>query len=232
MRRSHGAIGMVVASTLILGVFAGTAGAAKSSSSAQNAQAKKGLLKLSDLPKGWTSSGSVSYGDGPTLPGAVQLAHCLGVPTSFVTANPPTANSPAFNSKNGLELVSDSVSVYPSAHAAKESHNVLVSAKAPACLTADFNGPAKSLVQKAFGEGGTVGNLLVTRTQSANYAAHTANYTMFFPITIHETPINVEVITVDYVQGNEEQTVTMIDFGGNFPVASSRQLTKVADSRI
>jgi hypothetical protein len=45
-------------------------------------------------------------------------------------------------------------------------------------------------------------------------------------------PINVEATTVDFVHGDEEQTVTLVDFGGTFPVATSRHLTEVADSRI
>ena len=235
MRRSHCAIGMAVAGTLVLGVLAGmagTAGAAKSGQSAQRAQAKKGLLTRSDLPKGWTPTGSVSYGNGPAVPGSVQLAHCLGVPTSVVNDNAPTANSPIFHSKNELELVGDSVSVYPSAQAAKASHNSLVNAKAPSCLSAEFNGPAKSLIKKAFGQGGTLGHILITRTQLSNYAPGTANYTMFFPVTSQGTPINVEVTTVDFVHGNEEQALTLVDFGSTFPVAISRQLTKVADGRI
>ncbi|HVB91337.1 MAG TPA: hypothetical protein VND70_04480 [Acidimicrobiales bacterium] len=50
---------MIIASGLLLTVVAGGAGA---STSSQKAQAKKALLVLADMPKGWTSAKSTGGG--------------------------------------------------------------------------------------------------------------------------------------------------------------------------
>ena len=96
---------------LAIGILAGTADAASAHNASPLGQAKKALLMLSDLPSGWTSTKSSN--NNSSFPGAAQLAGCLGVPTSVITNNPPTANSPDFDSKSQLQTVGDSVSTTP-----------------------------------------------------------------------------------------------------------------------
>lgn len=88
-RPPMGALGMVTKTIItgllaVLGVFLfeGSASAANSHNAAM-AKAKKALLTLSDMPKGWTSSKS-SANNSP-FPGAAQLANCIGVPTSVIS---------------------------------------------------------------------------------------------------------------------------------------------------
>jgi hypothetical protein len=206
------------------------AAAAGSHGAAQMAQAKKALLVLKDLPKGWTSSKS-SNSNSPT-PGADQLAQCLGVPVSEVNNNAPTVYSPEFDSKNKLETVDDNVSIYASAKAARANFATATNPKATNCMRANVNGPGKSALDSSFGSGASVGSITVTRTPSRDYAPHSANLTIFFPVTVNEVTLNVEIIEVGYLKGNEQQTLTFVSVETPFPTALARHLTTVASGRL
>jgi hypothetical protein len=214
----------------VLAIFSleGTAGAAKSTNASQLSRAKKSLLVLADMPKGWTSS-KASNNNSP-FPGAAQLASCIGVPASVITYNAPSVSSADFASKDQLLSVGDSVQVYRSSKAAQADFSSLANAKTPSCMTADLNGPGKAEFDAQIGGG--AGNVTVTRTPASDYASHSTNFTMFFPIRTEGVTVNVELILVDYVKGREEQTVVLSAFQSTFPTALARHLTTVADGRI
>jgi hypothetical protein len=191
---------------------------------------KSALLVLSDMPRGWTSTKSTN--DNSAIPGAAQLASCIGVPTSVITDNPPGASSPDFNSKNGQLMVDDNVSIYPSAKAAQADFSSLANAKTPSCLTAALNGPAKSALGTGFGPGTSVGTVTVTRTPAADYAPDSANFTMFVPISGNGSTLNVEITVVDFVRGRDEQTVMLGSVDTQFPTSLARHLTTVAVDRL
>jgi hypothetical protein len=222
----------IIASLLaILAVFLleGTAGATKAHDATQLAKAKKSLLLLADMPKGWTSSKS-SNGNSP-FPGAAQMASCIGVPTTVITYNAPSVSSPDFASKDQLLGVSDSVQVYSSSKAAQADFSSLANPKTPSCMTSDLNGPGKAEFDKEVGGSG-IGNVMVTRTPDSDYAPHTTNFTMYIPVTTKGVTVNVELVFVDYVKGREEQSVMLSAFQSIFPTSLSRHLTTVADGRI
>jgi hypothetical protein len=198
---------------------------------AQRALAKKALLVLSDLPKGWTRSSS-GGGGGGSFPGASQLAKCLGVPTSIITGSAPSENSPLFTSPSQNVSVSDSVSIDPSAAYAKEDFNALANPKSPRCLTAALNGPARSELENGAPQGVTLGSVQVTRIAAADLGPHTANFAAFFPVTSQGTVINAEILVVDFAKGNLEQTVTFTAFDGTVPQSISHHLTTLADGRL
>lgn len=109
--------GSIVAVILLVSSLLGaTQSAGVAASTASNkAQAKKFLLTLSDMPKGWkTEKGSGDNGSG-SFPGAAQLASCIGVPSKLINANPPEVDSPYFENKSGSLEVQDSVSIFGSA---------------------------------------------------------------------------------------------------------------------
>jgi hypothetical protein len=230
-------VSVLVAKTVIAGVlaalsvllFGGTASPATSHTATQLSKAKKSLLVLSDLPKGWTSSKS-SNGNSP-FPGAAQLASCIGVPTRVITYNAPSVSSPDFASKDQLLGVSDSVQVYSSSKAAQADFSSLANPKTPSCMTSDLNGPGKVEFDKQVGGTG-IGNVTVTRTPTSDYAPDSTNFTMYVPVTTKGVTVNVELVFVDYVKGREEQSVTLSAFQSVFPASLSRHLTTVADQRI
>jgi hypothetical protein len=223
-------IAAAVTGGLVMGVLAGTIDAASASTTPSIGQAKKALLVLSDMPSGWTSSKSSS--NSSSFPGAAQLAGCLGVPTSVITDNPPTANSPNFNSTNQLQTVNDSVSVYPSVKAARANFASLANLKAPSCLTQVLNGSARHSLESQFGSGSSIGNILVSRSPAIDFVPGSANFTAFIPVTSHGVTINLELTVVDFVRGREDQTVTFVSLQNPFPTSLARHLTTVAAGRL
>jgi hypothetical protein len=223
---------IIAALVVVLGVslLAASAGAAKTSDASLLSKAKKSLLLLGDMPKGWTSSKS-SNNNSP-FPGATQLASCIGVPTSVITYNAPSVSSRNFASKNQLLSASDSVQVYSSPKAAEIDFSSLANAKTPGCMTSVLNGPGKAAFDEQIGGGVGVGDVTVTRTPESDYAPHTTNFTMYFPVTTKGVTINVELVLVDYVKGQEEQSVVLSAFQSTFPTALAKRLTTVADGRI
>ena len=149
---------------LAMGMLAGTTVAASAHTAPLFGQAKKDLFVLSDMPSGWTSTKSSN--NNSSFPGAVQLASCLGVPTSVIFDNPPSANSPDFDSKNHLQTVSDSVWIYPSVTAAQVDFASLADSKTPSCLTQVLNGSGRPALESQLGSGASVGNILVSRSRS------------------------------------------------------------------
>jgi hypothetical protein len=204
---------------------------AAAGTSSQLSQARRDLLVASDLPTGWTSTKS-SNNNNSSFPGAAQLARCLGVPTSIITNNPPTVSSPEFDSKNQLQTVNDSVSVYPSTKAAHADFASLANPKTPSCLTQVFNGSARGAFQSQFGSGATLGTVLVSRSPTTEFAPGSANFTAFMPITSHGVTLNFELTIVDYVKGRNEQTVAFTSVQSPFPASLARHLTTVAMGRL
>lgn len=223
-------LGLCLSGGLAVAILAATPGAADARPSSSLDQAKKALLVSSDLPSGWTSTPSAN--NNSSFPGATQLAGCLGIPTSIITNNPPTANSPEFDSKNQLQSVNDSVAVYPSAKAAQADHASLVNPKTPSCLTDVLNGSARSALASQFGSGATLGNILVSRSPATEFAPGSANFTAFMPITTHGVTLNLELTVVDYVKSRYEQTVVFTSVQTPFPASLARHLTTVALGRL
>jgi hypothetical protein len=211
-------------------MMAVTPEAAMAHSSSSLAQTKKDLLVASDLPTGWTSAKS-SNGNS-SFPGATQLASCLGISTSTINDNPPTVNSPEFDSKNQLESVNDSISVYPSAKGAEADHASLTNPKTPSCLTQVLNGSARVGLESQLGEDATLGTILVSRSPASEFAPGSANFTAFIPVTAHGVTLNLELIVVDYVRGQDEDTVVFTAVQNPFPASLARHLTTVAVGRL
>jgi hypothetical protein len=234
-----GALGASLVGALVMAVPAGKAGAANSvgaansgtsATPAQLATAKKSLLVLSDMPKGWTSTKSSN--DNSPIPGAAQMASCLGVPVSRITDIPPAANSREFDSKNGLLTVNDSIEIFPNAKAARADLATDENKKAPQCLSANFNGASRATLQSQFGTGVTVGSIEVARNPASYYAPHTTNITLFLPIIKEGQTINLTISEVAFVKGQEEQTVTLTSTQSPFPVPLSQRLTALAVGRL
>ena len=233
-RRSGTGARMCLAACLTGGLAMSMLAASAKVTGAQSApslgQAKKALLVLSDLPSGWTSSKSSN--NNSSFPGETQLARCLGVPASIITYNPPTANSPDFNSKDQLQSVNDSVAVYSSTKSARADFASLAEPKTPSCLTQVLNGSARAALEAQIGAGTTIGNILVSRSPATDFARGSANFTAFMPITSHGVTVNLELTVVDFVKGREDQTVTFSSVQTPFPTSLARHLTSLASGRL
>ena len=164
----------------------------------------------------------------PPSPGRRSSPVASGVPTSVITNNPPTANSPDFDSKSQLQTVGDSVSIYPSAKAARTDFASLADPKTPSCLTQVLNGSARGALEAQFGAGTSIGSILVSRSPATDFAPGSANFTAFMPITSHGITLNLELTVVDYVKGREEQTVVLTSVQSPFSTSLARHVTTVA----
>lgn len=223
-----GVIALVVA--LSISIPVPPVGAAARRSTSPVAKAHRALLTIADMPAGWTWKPSSNSGS--NFPGAAQMAHCLGVPTSVVSSSPPSANSRQFYSPNGLLSVSDSVSIYPTAQAAAVSHAAFASPKAPSCLAAALNGPAKAQLERGDTKGEHVGTISVLRKPSSYFAAGGVNAQVVVPVVVGGLTVRTLITIVDYVKGPEDQTVTFTAVISADPVSLTRRLTALAKRRI
>jgi hypothetical protein len=219
----------IVCAGLILGSQV-TAGASPASS---RAQAKKLLLTLHDMPKGWkTEKGTGGGGGSSSFPGATQLASCIGVAASLVDSNPPQSVSPYFENKSGLLEVQDTVSVFPSVSSATANFNALNNAKTPACMTTLMNGALKAQIIAAAGKGATIGTITVTKASLAGFPAGSSGIVMALPITDQGISINATLTAVYYRKGKLGQEIDFNSYGPTFPVSLAKSLTATALHRL
>ncbi len=216
---------------LIIGVT-GVGPAGGSQSSAQ-AQAKRALLVRSDFPSGWSSQGKVTTSNGArnSFPGASQLASCLGVSESLIQAKTPSADSPTFGTKNGAQTVTDSVSVFPSAHFASQESAAISSTKVPGCMTSVLAGPAHQAIVNSIGSGATIGTIAVTAVPSSDLAAHASGFTMSFPVTSGEVTLQASISIVSMVRGKTGSQLTFESVGTPVTPSLMRHLVSVAYQR-
>lgn len=219
----------VLSAALLVSLTAGTAGASHAS---QVAQAKKGLLVLSDLPKGWKTSAG-SGGGGGNFPGASQLASCIGVATSVLVSNPPSANSKEFDSKDGDQSVNDSVAVYPSSKDARNQYLAFVNSKTPGCMAGFVNGGSvKKQIQSEVGSGATVGTITAVKAPAANFVKNAAALTLNVPVVTQGLTVPLHITLVLGVKGKEAYQITLTSVGTSFPASLSKHLTSVAATRL
>lgn len=219
-------LGLITAPAM---VFAGPA-TASTTGHATLATARKALFVLSDFPTSWTSSKSTNSKS--PMPGAAQIASCIGVPRSVIVGHAPNVISPEFDAPNHLLIAGDTVTIYPSAQAATTEYSSLANPKTPGCLSRVMNGSARAEVLRSLGTTNLVGPIRVTRAPSRYFAPGGANFTMTLSLKEKGVQLNVRFTVVDYVKGNEEQTVDLMSIETGFPTALAMQLTQDAKRRL
>jgi hypothetical protein len=220
---------VLLALCLTMGTQVAGAGASAVSS---KAQAKKLLLTLSDMPKGWKREKGNGGGGSSNFPGASQLASCIGVPAGLITSNPPEADSPYYENKSESLEVQDSVSVFPSAKGAEADYNALANAKTPACMTTLMNGSFKSQILSSAGKGATVGTITVTRADPADFAPGGTGLVMSLPISEQGVSLTAVLTVVYYVKGKLGQQIDFDSYGPAFPASIAESLTATALHRL
>jgi hypothetical protein len=219
-------VGLTVAS--VAGTLVGVPVAGASSQSGELRQAHKALLVLSDLPSGWISTKSSNPNNNV---GDEQLAHCIGVPTSIISENPPTAYSPQFQTKSGSLTVNDQVGVFPSLRNAAAEFASVANPKTPGCMTQLASGPLKA---KLFGRtpaGVTYGTVLVSAIDRSAFPG-TAGFSMSVPITSHGQTLNVTATEIFAIKGRLGQQMTFTSAGPPFSIGLEQHLAAVALHRL
>jgi hypothetical protein len=224
----------VVVLTATLGLLCGlTATPAGASSSSKVAQAKKLLLVLSDMPKGWSKQKGSNNNGSNSFPGAKQLAACIGVPASLIESNPPTAYSPTYQNKGDTQEVQDSVAVFSSAKVAKAQLAAIANAKTPACFAILMNSATfRKEMQASAGKGATVGTISVTAIDAADFPKGSAGFVLTLPVTEEGISLKAHFIVVYAVKGAFGQQVEFNSYGPAFPASIATSLTSVAVHRL
>jgi hypothetical protein len=225
------AANVIVVALLALGLTLGTQ-VAGAGAAAGRTSAKKLLLTLSDMPKGWKKERGSGGGGSSNFPGASQLASCIGVPTSLISSNPPEVDSPYFEDKAGTLEVQDSVSIFPSARAATADLNALANTKTPACMTTLMNGSFKAQILASAGKGATLGTITVTRFDAANFASGATGIVMSLPISEQGVSLTAIITAVYYVKGKLGQQIDFNSYGPAFPTSLAKSLTATALHRL
>jgi hypothetical protein len=191
-------------------------------------QAHKALLVLSDMPAGWTSKKSSNPNSNV---GDAQLAHCIGVPTSLIAENPPSAYSPEFQNRSGSLTVNDQVTVFPSAKNAAAELATVANPKTPGCMTQLASGPLKA---KLFGKtpaGVTLGTVLVSATDRSAFPG-TVGFSMSVPISEHGVTVNVTTTELFAVKGRLGHQITFTSASEPFSIGREQHLASVAVGRL
>jgi hypothetical protein len=191
-------------------------------------QAHKALLVLSDMPSGWTSHKSSNPNSNV---GDAQLAHCIGVPTSLIAENPPSAYSPEFQNRSGSLTVNDQVTVFPSAKNAAAELATVANPKTPGCMTQLASGPLKA---KLFGKtpaGVTLGTVLVSATDRSAFPG-TAGFSMSVPISERGVTVNVTTTELFAVKGRLGHQITFTSASEPFSIGLEQHLASVAVGRL
>jgi hypothetical protein len=220
---------ILLAAGLALGTQVTGAGA---STASNKAQAKKLLLVLADMPKGWKKEKGSGGSGSSSLPGATLLASCIGVPSTLISSNPPEVDSPYYENKSGSLEVQDSVSVFPSAKAAASAYNALANAKTPACMTTLMNGSFKAQILGSAGKGATLGTITVTRADPADFAPSSTGLVMSLPISDQGVSLTAILTVVYYIKGKLGQQIDFDAYGPTFPTSLAETLSATALHRL
>ncbi|HET6810311.1 MAG TPA: hypothetical protein VFH50_04810 [Acidimicrobiales bacterium] len=162
---------------------------------ADHARAQAAVLRLSDLPAGWTAT---PHRASPSVPGLdKRLAACLGVSVGLLNGNDPTnADSPDFSNANGGEI-SNSVGYEVTVGRARRVTAVLQSPKMAPCLnsalrtflTSSLSHPATPSQSVPTGIG--LGDSTTTRLSFPTSGDATVAYRFEVPIEGAGSPLTV-----------------------------------------
>ena len=208
------------------------AGASSGSGSGHDSltQARKDLLVLSDMPAGWTSTKNPNNNNSNV--GDTQLARCIGVSTSLIAENPPSVNSRQFQDKQGTLIVTDNVTVFPSAKNAAAEYAIGANAKTPGCMTALASGPLKAKLFGKTPKGTTFGTPLVSAVDPTAFGTGVSGFSMSVPVTAQGVTVNVTATQLETVKGRLGNQVTFTAIGAPFSIALQKQIMAVAAGRL
>jgi hypothetical protein len=200
--------------------------------------AKSALLVKSDLGSGWSSRGSVATtndGGSAYFPGGNPVlqpfASCIGVGAAPLSMSSPTARSSVFLSPDGLMVVRNYVTVYPSKTLAQLNYAMWSSPKGPACLTRVMRGPPGQHFAASLPYG-TMGKVTVTEPNPSWVVPHAVGLSLVFPLTIDGSGFTAAVTDVVIVRGRTLSNISFTSSRGPFPASLAHHLVAVAYGRL
>ena len=198
-------------------------------SAATAALGSAALLRLTDLPSGWTAGTAAA----PTkvTPWSSKLASCVGIPAALAAVAPTKVNSPDFTSADQIDAVEDSVSVYPTARQAQAEYAALAGSKTTGCMNRVAAVALQKNMQKEAGNTTTVGVVSFANLPAGAAALHLTGFTVTIPIARGGRVLTVTSTQVDFVSGALLHQVTFNGNGAAFPAVLEEQLLSVVHAR-
>jgi hypothetical protein len=200
---------------------------------ADRAAAQAAVLKLSDLPTGWTSHSSTQSSGTDAVQG--QLATCLGVDSSVFRKSAARVQSDNFDDPDDTMEVSNTVAVTASTSTANNAMDVYSKPEVPSCLGQAMD-QAISQQAKASGTtlpaGTTIGKAQVAPESFPNVADRTTAYRVTVPLTTSGQAVNITIDYVIFVKGRSGSTLTLQGNGAVVPASLATSLAQTVAGRM
>jgi hypothetical protein len=220
-------VGLLVSGlTSLLGLTSIPAGASTIKSNESYARAQ--LLKLSDMPEGYTKGGDTWVGTSDdnnsssmfTITQFPDIATCLGEPPalSVVAAE---ANGPDFFSKDGNTDVFDVANVYTSVNEAKSDFPPLTNPKFAKCFVQVEGSGIQTTDQSNWPSGSTLGTPIASVSRQPKYGDQSGLVEVQMPVTLPEGQGTTDDFFVALiVREGRSVAELMIDQGATTPSAA------------
>jgi hypothetical protein len=201
---------------------------------ADKATAQAAVLKLADLPAGWTGTAPTDTGTSSGLD--AQLAACLGTTASISTnSNPTHVDSDDFSDPSGDNTVSNSVALLASADATKAVMDALSNPKVPGCLAQTLD----DLISQNLASSGTtlpagtsVGHAQAALESFPNVADRTLAFRITVPVQAGANTVNINVDFVAFTKGRAGSTLSLQGTGSPFPTDLATSLAQTVAGRL
>jgi hypothetical protein len=196
-------------------------------SAADESLAQSELLQIGDFPTGWTSSGSVSAGNGNsslTPHQDQQIASCLGMPASSVNINSAEASSPSFSDSSGVLTVSNDVSVFANSQVARTDFSTFSNSRSPSCLLSVLGMMFRQEIQSQLSQGQSLGALSASIRQFPAYGDESGEMEIVAPVNASGVSVKVYLDLILVVKGRSESLILTISPASPIPAANADQL--------
>jgi hypothetical protein len=201
---------------------------------ADRAAAQAAVLKLSDLPAGWTSHATTDSSGGDAV--QAQLATCLGVDSSFFKRSEKArVESDDFDDPDDTMEVSNTVAVTASTNNANFAMDVYSKAEVPSCLGSAMD---QAINQQATASGSTlpagttIGKSQVAPESFPNVADRTTAYRVTVPVNSGSQSVNITIDYVIFVKGRTGSTLTLQGNGTVVPTSLATSLAQTVAGRM
>ncbi len=164
-------------------------------------------------------------------PWSAPLARCVGVGTRTAELAPTKVESPNFTDADKQLGVEDSVSVFPSAAAARAEYAAVDSARTTQCMNALAGPTLEASMQHAAASGTTIGTVSFSALPAGAAAQHETGYTVSIPVADNGRILAITSTQVDFVRGSVLHQVTFNGNGTTFPATLEIKLLTTAQNR-
>ena len=183
---------------------------------ADKAAAENAVLKLSDMPSGWTAEPADNDEGDPDI--ANGIAECLDVPVDeFKQEGPAKVESPTFNDPEEDFSIQNEVSYLADADLAKERFDLLAGDDVPGCFAEGMSAFIDEMIENppdpenTLPKGAEIGDPKVQEMSFPNLADHTVAYRVSLPLEFSGLTFTLYVDLVGVVKG---RVGTMFFFQG------------------